>query len=399
MFNQMNSVLFVDDEPLMRELYSSLSRELGEEFQVRAVASGSEALKLMEASPADIVVSDLSMPEMHGGEFLTTVERLYPEAMRVVISGKADQLAVARCLMYGHRYFLKPLKLKELAGLLTRISRLRKVIASEKVKRIVGRSDVIPTPPETYLRLTELLEDNESSMDDVAAVVESDPALTAKLLQVVNSAAFGIGGGITTVSQAVQIAGVEIVGALLLALQARNFSEKRIKNRQILSVFWDHSLDTATRCRAIARAEGLNTEDQAKCFTVGMLHDIGKLVLAANDEKEYSTLVTRAGREKTPLHLKELEIYGATHADIGAYLLGLWGLPDEIVNAVERHHSLGPDLGKKFNPVVCVHVAQNLLPAAGRVADLDVEFLKGCKLIGRVPAWEEALESEVVGVA
>jgi putative nucleotidyltransferase with HDIG domain len=392
----MNSVLFVDDEPLMRELYASLPRELGKDFQVRTVASGEAALRAMEEHPADIVVSDLSMPEMHGGEFLTAVERNYPEAMRVVISGKADQLAVARCLMYGHRYFLKPLQLKELALHLNRISRLRTVVSNDRVKKIVGRSDVLPTPPETYLRLTELIEDSESSMEDVAAVVEADPALTAKLLQVVNSAAFGIGGGIATVSQAVQIAGVEVIGALLLGLQARGFAEKKLKNRQLLSVFWDHSLDTATRCRAIAQAEGFNTVQQATCFTVGMLHDIGKIVLAANEEKEYGALVAAAVREKIPIYKKELECYQATHADIGAYLLGLWGLPDEIITAVERHHSLGADLGKKFSSVLCVHVAQNLASIGSRVAELDEKFLKDCKLSGRIQAWEEALENEVV---
>lgn len=392
----MNSVLFVDDEPLMRELYASLPRELGEQFRVRTVSSGEEALHAMQEEPAQIVVSDLSMPEMHGGEFLTAVERNYPEAMRVVISGKADQLAVARCLMYGHRYFLKPLKLKELATHLNRISRLRRVIRSDKVKKIVGRSDVLPTPPETYLRLTELIEDNESSMEDLAAVVESDPALTAKLLQVVNSAAFGIGGGITTAAQAVQIAGVEVIRALLLGLQARGFAEKKLKNRQLLSAFWEHSLDTATRCRAIAQAEGLNTNHQANCFTVGILHDIGKLVLAANDEKEYAALVARSTRERVPLYKKELEFYEATHADIGAYLLGLWGLPDEIITAVERHHTLAADLGRKFTPVLCVHVAQNLLPSATRVAELNESFIKECKLSGRIPSWEEALEVEVV---
>jgi HD-like signal output (HDOD) protein len=127
-----------------------------------------------------------------------------------------------------------------------------------------------------------------------------------------------------------------------------------------------------------------------------MLHDIGKLVLAANEEKEYGALVMRADREKVPLYKKELEVYEATHADIGAYLLGLWGLPDEIILAVERHHTLGADLGKKFNPVVCVHVAQNLLSNGARTAELDEKFLKECKLTGRIPAWEEALSEEVV---
>ena len=189
----MNSVLFVDDEPLMRELYRNLSRELGADYQVQTVSGGAEALEILAAQPVDILVSDLAMPEMPGSEFLTTVEKQYPETMRVVISGVADELAVARCLMYGHRYFQKPLDIKEIANVVRRVSRHQKVIRSAKVKKIVGRSNVLPTPPETYLRLTELLQDADSPLDEVSRIIELDPGLTTKLLQVVNSAAFGYG--------------------------------------------------------------------------------------------------------------------------------------------------------------------------------------------------------------
>ena len=387
----MNSVLFVDDEPLMRELYCNLSKELGGDFHVRTVSGGTEALETLAAEPVDIIVSDLSMPEMPGGEFLTTVERLYPNSMRVVISGVADELAVARCLMYGHRYFQKPLDIKEIATLVRRVSKHRKVIRSDRVKKIVGRSDVLPTPPETYLRLTELLQDADSSLEEVARVVESDPGLTAKLLQVVNSAAFGYGGKVTTVQEAVQMAGVEIVRSLLLVLQARTFAEKRIKNKQLVAAFWKHSLETGARCRAMSRAERLDLQEQATCFTAGLLHDIGKLVLAASEEKEYADLLEASAREHVPVFRKELETYDATHADIGAYLLGLWGLPDAIVHAVERHHSLASDLGTGFTPSLCVHLAQNLAPARGRNPELDRAFLSEHGLDSRVAEWEETI--------
>jgi putative nucleotidyltransferase with HDIG domain len=212
------------------------------------------------------------------------------------------------------------------------------------------------------------------------------------LLQVVNSVAFGIGGGVTTVQQAVQLAGVEVISALLLGLQARNFAETRLKNRKLLREFWQHSLEIGTRCRTVARIEGMNTRGQATCFTAGLLHDVGKLVLATHDEKEYGALVARAQRERVPLHKIEAEVYGATHADIGAYLLGLWGLPDEIITAVERHHNIAADLGKRFTPVMCVHIAQNLLPPEGRVAELNIDLLKESKLHSRLAKWEEALE-------
>jgi putative nucleotidyltransferase with HDIG domain len=389
----MNSVLFVDDEPLMRELYTNLAKVLGPDFQIRTVSGGVEALDLLAKEPFDIIVSDLSMPQMPGGEFLTIVERLYPETMRVVISGIGDELAVARCLMYGHRYFQKPLQLKEIADLIRRISRHGKVLRSERVKKIVGRSDVLPTPPETYLRLTELLQDTDSPLDEVAGVIESDPGLTARLLQVVNSVAFGYGGKLTTVEEAVQIAGVEVVRSLLLALQARHFAEKRLKNKQLLTTFWQHSIETGARCRTLARAERLSLTEQEICFTAGLLHDIGKLVLAASEEKIYAELIAASVRDSVPVFDRELDVYGATHADIGAYLLGLWGLPDTIIHPVERHHNLGTDLGKGFTPVVCVHLAQNLAPSGKRANELNEGFLKECGLHGRVPQWEEALRN------
>ena len=390
----MNSVLFVDDEPLMRELYRNLARELGPDFRVQTVSGGAEALQLLEKQPVDILVSDLAMPEMTGGEFLTTVERLYPETMRVVISGVADELAVARCLMYGHRYFQKPLDIKEIANVVRRVSRHQKVIRSAKVKKIVGRSNVLPTPPETYLRLTELLQDPDSPLDEAARIIESDPGLTTKLLQVVNSAAFGYGSRLTTVEDAVQIAGVEVVRSLLLVIQARNFGEKRLRNKQLLADFWKHSLETGSRCRTLARAERLSTTEQANCFTAGLLHDIGKLVLAANEEKAYAELVSTSIREKVPVYKLELAEFEATHADIGAYLLGLWGLPDAIVHSVDRHHLLSLETDSDFTPLLCVHLAQNLVPIGARVAELDDQFLSRFGLTDRVAEWEEVLKSE-----
>ena len=390
----MNSVLFVDDEPLMRELYRNISRELGADFRVQTVSGGAEALQILAAEPVDILVSDLAMPEMTGGEFLTSVERLYPETMRVVISGVADELAVARCLMFGHRYFQKPLDLKEIASVVRRISRHQKVIRSAKVKKIVGRSNVLPTPPETYLRLTELLQDPDSPLDEASRIIESDPGLTTKLLQVVNSAAFGYASKLTTVEDAVQIAGVEVVRSLLLVIQARNFGEKRLRNKQLLANFWKHSLDTGARCRSLARAERLSTTEQANCFTAGLLHDIGKLVLAANDEQEYAELIAASVREKVPVYKKELALYEATHADIGAYLLGLWGLPDAIVHCVDRHHSMAQETVSDFTPLLCVHIAQNLVPASDRVAELDHQFLAQSGFTGRIAEWEETLKAE-----
>src|SRR6185369_3325880 len=151
-------VLFVDDEPLILSLYEALSPDLGPNFTVRTARDGHEALRVMDETDVQIVVSDLEMPEMPGGELLTHVEKKYPNAMRVVISGYDDELHVARCLTFGHRYLRKPVEPDTLASTLKRLSALRDSLADEKVKALLSTGDALPSPPETYLCLSDALQ-------------------------------------------------------------------------------------------------------------------------------------------------------------------------------------------------------------------------------------------------
>src|ERR1041384_3879767 len=150
-------ILFVDDEPLMREFYAMVGAVLESEYEVFTASSGKEGLEFLAHTPVDIVVSDLVMPEMNGHEFMTRVAGDHPESMRIVISAHEDQLTVAQCLMFGHRYFNKPFDIKNLAAVLKRICNLKHQVGSEKLKRVVSGLGALPPPPRIYLRLTEAL--------------------------------------------------------------------------------------------------------------------------------------------------------------------------------------------------------------------------------------------------
>jgi HD-like signal output (HDOD) protein len=373
----------------MREFYAMVGSILGTEYEVFTAPSGREGLAFLEETPVDIVVSDLVMPEMNGHEFMTEVAREHPESMRIVISAHQDQLTVAQCLMFGHRYFHKPFDLKNLASILKRICHLKHQDGSERLKRVVSGLGALPTPPRLYLRLTEALNSAFTSLDEIGEIVQEDPGLTLKLLQISNSAYFGMARKIITPMDAVQVVGLEVLRGVVLCLHAFKFYQTKSFDSISTAQLWEHSFRTAHGARRIARAESLPEKECEESFVSGLLHDIGKLVLAANADADYRLAVKRSREEERSLDTVEMEIFGATHAQVGAYLLGLWGLPEPVVSNVELHHSLSSIAQKGFCPVSAIHVAQSL--ESGGLNRLDTAYLKQIGCEDRVPIWQAAL--------
>jgi putative nucleotidyltransferase with HDIG domain len=385
-------LLFVDDEPILREVYSALGQALGQGHEVHTAGTGQEALKLLSQKTFEVVVSDLAMPGMDGMAFLNEVVRDYPESARIVVSGFADRLKVAECLTIGHRFFSKPLDFKILAALLKRICKYSYLVRDEAVRRMVCGSAALPTPPETYLKLNETLSSPYTNLDDVGKIVEQDAGLSTKLLHIVNSAQFGISRQIVTPTEAVQILGIEVLRALMLGVKAFSYYDENPFVKTTFKDLWHHSLDVAVAARKLAVLEKLDAEACEECFLAGLLHDIGKLILAANAEGRYELVLDLSKKAAIPLHQAEIGIFSCTHAQIGAYLLALWGVPDTVIRAVELHHSLERAKLTGFDALLAVHVAQNLEPA--RRKQLDLPLLRTLGLENRVPEWEQGIRQE-----
>jgi putative nucleotidyltransferase with HDIG domain len=333
-----------------------------------------------------IVVSDLEMPEMPGGELLSHVEKRYPETMRVVISGYDDELHIARCLTFGHRYLRKPVEPEALANTLQRLSALRDSLANEKVRALLSTGDALPSPPETYLCLSEALQRDESSAADFAAIIESDPVLSANLLAAVNSPTFGLSVGIEGIKELFDVVGVQVVRSLILSLHTKEFYEPRTRNTELFEELWKHSLASAAHARKLASLEKHSFRDCQAAYVAGLLHDIGKFVLAAHVKDD------DAGRCRTMAALLqyEREVLGLSHTTIGAYLLGLWGLPESVVATAELHHSVGQVPPHAYNPIVYVHAAENLLKPEGE-SELNLGFVAKAGKTERLPVWRDVL--------
>ncbi|MDB6039800.1 MAG: hypothetical protein JWM99_3641 [Verrucomicrobiales bacterium] len=384
-------ILFVDDDSLVQEFYQFLGTFLGDDFEVVGASGGSEALQILAETPMDIVVSDLAMPGMSGQEFMVKVLRTFPESIRFIVSGHSDQLTVAQSLMFAHRYFHKPFGLKPFCESLKRICRLKHLVGDPKIKRIVYGLGALPTPPEVYFKLGEAINCPKSSIEFIAEIVQQDPALTIKVLQVVNSAEFGPARRITTPAEAINILGVEILRAMMLSIQAFKFYESKSSHSFSVKQLWSHCLKTAVAAKRLARLEKLSPEEAEEAFVSGLLHDIGKLVLSANAPTEYQIVAKRSRTEGISASELEREIFGATHAQVGAYLLGLWGLPDAIVDAVESHHSLPPVTPGRFSAGIAVHVAQCLEPSSDQMDALNCNYLEQAGFSDRIEEWKRTL--------
>lgn len=385
-------ILFVEDNPVLLQLYGTMLEGQGE-WEVAAVASGEAALELMAASVFDVVVSDLRMPGMDGVQLIHEVKQRHPRTSRIILSGLSDQREIAECLGETHQFFAKPFTAKTLKATLTRLCGLDTYLRDEKLCSLAARLGTLPSFPSLYLDIMQELATENPSVENIAHIVAQDPAMTAKMLQIANSAALGLAHPVHSSFDAVQFVGTSTVRSLALSAHVFSAFEKTALKNFSIAGLWEHAIKTATLARAILRASGADPAEVEDAYTAGMLHDLGKMMLAANLPDQFQQAVNLAHEHRLPLHAAEQQVFGATHAGVGAYLLGLWGLPAPIVEAVAFHHCPGQSADRKPGPLTGVHVASVLenelcgSEPASACASLDLDYLNAIGVADRLAAW------------
>lgn len=385
-------ILFVDDDAMVLSGLERSLRAMRREWDMQFVLGGREAMEAMARAPFDVVISDMRMPGMDGAELLERVKKQFPQTVRMVLSGQSDRDTIFRSTKPTHQYFSKPCEVEELRQKLIRVLALRDVLDNPKLKQLVSQVEAVPSLPSLCQALRNVLASPSPSLDAVADIVVQDMGMSAKLLQLVNSAFLGVAASESDPRKAVSIIGIENLGALVLL---HLFSELSIPLVARLQGIWTHSRATATFARAIARAEGLAENLAQDAFTSGLLHDIGQVLLAATCGEEYEAAVELAVAERSPLVASEQGVFGTTHAQVGAYLLGLWGLPDAVVEAVAWHHAPAQAHPASFSPLIAVHVAdffdRQLHPSRlGLSYDaIDEPLLATLGIADRLPVWKD----------
>jgi HD-like signal output (HDOD) protein len=386
-------ILFVDDEPQVLRGFQTMMRKDRERWDLSFALGSEVALSELHKRPYDVVISDMRMPGMDGAELLALIKRQWPATVRIMLSGESDRESIARALPSLHQFIAKPCDGATLRGIIERSARVISKSADAQVRAAIGGVDKLPTPSRLYFELSHLASTPTSTIAQVAQVVSEDPAMTAKILQLVNSAFFGIAEHTSSVSAAVSYLGVDLIRYLALS-QAMfecvdrepfaGFSTEHIQRT---------SLQTAALARKIVRG---SRRDEA--FVAGLLHDLGQVILAVTLRETYAAVAEVVRITGEPLATVERDFLGITHGDVGAYLLGIWGLPAEIVAGVAFHHAPGSGPPAHADIVTAVHVADALVDTScmgepTNLDRLDRAFLERAGLADQLAAWCALVDS------
>ena len=396
----MKRILFVDDEPRILEGLQRILRPRRGEWDMNFADSGQAALVAMETASYDVVVTDMKMPKMDGATLLKIVRERYPCVLRIVLSGYTDIEASYRAVPVAHQFLLKPCEPDKLHSAIDRGTCLIDLLNHKGLAGMIGSLRDLPSAPEAILGLKVELESPEPSLRRIVSIIERDVAIAAKVLQMVNSAFFGNPREVTDIETAVTLIGANTLRHLVLSVEAfRSFTLKKKVSGFALEEFDEHAQLTSRIAAGIAEQEELPTA----MAIAALLHDVGKLVLAECTPEQFSRAWEEANGAHEPLHVVEERNSGVGHAEVGAYLLGLWGLPYPVIEAVAHHHRPRRAKPQKFDMVVGVYVAnvlaRQVAPApsgfhASEILEVDTNLLESFHVEGKVAAWKKMAEEQ-----
>lgn len=390
-------ILFVDDEPnvlagLRRSLHS-----MSNEWTMQFASSGQEALEVMATQPFDVLVTDMRMPGMSGAQLLDVVRQRFPQTVRMVLSGQCDRETILTSVGPTHQFLSKPCDPQQLKAKIAQAFALRDLLENPALQKIVAQLKDIPSLPAVYQQIMDELRSREPSPAKVGKLIAQDMGMTAKTLQLVNSAFFGLRCHVSNPVQAANLLGLDTIRALVLSTHIFSQMESGLFEEIDGARLWDHSIAVSGFAKTIAAAEHGSQQVVDDSLTAGLLHDIGKLILACAFNSQYKSTLELAASRNIALWAAEREVLGCTHAEIGGYLLGIWGLPHSIVEAVAWHHRPSDSPATAFCPLLAVHAASvydaQMHPGHSEArTELDHTFLARVGLEGHAQLWQQTCE-------
>jgi putative nucleotidyltransferase with HDIG domain len=391
-------VLFVDDEEAILSALRRMLRRHAPDWETSFAVGGEAALTRLSDERFDVVVTDMRMPVMDGAAVLKSVREEHPATVRIVLSGHNEMAAALRTVPLAHQFLTKPCDPDELRAAVNRATRLQDVLTRTELLPVIGGVDTLPSPPAVIARLGALLAAPDVDIDQVVEVVSADAAISAKLLQLVNSAFFGVARRVGDVATAVRYLGIVTVRDLAVAVHAFRAMSGDTSSKALVDEIHAHSSQVAELTQLLVD----DGRHRHEAFVAALLHDVGRLVLAARAGDAYADVVAEAAGSDRRLQDLETEAFGASHTEVGALFLSMWGLPYPIVEVVLSHHQ-PRELREPLSTADFTYLAEGLLHGMpnvdrGLVAEGPAEPLPadvmGWKAVSRaLEAWNGVPES------
>jgi HD-like signal output (HDOD) protein len=333
------TILFLDDEEPILASLRSLFRHDG--HNLIFFHGGAEALAALRGRRADIIVSDMRMPNMTGIEFLNAAAAICPEATRIILSGYEEKEIVITAVARGlaQHYLMKPWDDPGFRHLIDDAVALQRKLRDQRLKELLSSFSTLPSPPKFHLKLREMLQNSDNSLKELVVEVEKSPPLVAKLLRVANSVYFGTRKTVTSVRDAVIFIGTDYIANLVMAIEAFQNVTGQVEAEDLETVekLWDKALRRAGIAKFVAE-QWPGFKDPNLPYVASLLQDIGYVVRLCSDRDAYNRMLELTATHQVPTYEADLRIFTIPHDVVGAALLQYWNLPPSIVEAVRNHH-------------------------------------------------------------
>jgi len=398
----MKRILFVDDEVFVLDGLRRMLRRMRSKWEMDFVDSGEKALELMEQQEYDVIVSDMRMPNLSGADLLNQVKEKYPHTIRFILSGYSDKDLILKSLESTHQYLSKPCDPETLKTRILRATSLQDSIGIDSLQNLVSQMGELPTLPTIHNELLKLLRIPDVSGEALSDAIKKDIGITAKILKFANSGYVGLKRKISSVSDAVSYLGMEYIRSIILTIGAFGRLKEFKVEGLCLEDFWNRSLQIAEAAKAIAISQTSSKSQAEEAYVSGLLHASGKLILYSSFPDKVKEVEELVKSGEVNLLEAETQVFGAHHSQVGAYLLGLWGLATSIVESVHWYSNPSQSVPVDFQPLTAVHVASALLTSEDEgivktkssasdiffpTIEIDEDYLDKISLLSRLEDW------------
>lgn len=390
-------ILFVDDE---RKILMALRRSLRrfrDQWDMVFAEGGAAGLDECASATFDLVVSDARMPGMEGSEFLNEVARLYPDTVRMILSGQCSRKSVLKCVAVAHQFLSKPCDPEILKNVLQKICETRGHFHHSPHRVDMSRVQRLPSQRCIYKQLTDTMESRRVSTEELAGILVRDVAMTAKVMQLVSSGFFGSPQRVENTAEAAKFLGQEIIGTLVdcSAVFELHGEENTEEDLRQLS---DHSFAVAAAAREVAKTLTNDPSLIGDAYVAGMLHEVGVLALAGRTADQREPLNPGKSCRKAVDFANLANPARGRGLDPSGYLVAIWGLPDPVIQAVSYHRAPDRCPGDALAPLIAVHVANALLepcrkPRKETTNYLKKNFLRQAGCADRLELWRNICEA------
>lgn len=346
-----------------KDIIVKIERELSNlelAYQLIELYQCDEIHETLKNTELDIIAIDMNIPDCDYMSILKMLKEDYPHLVRILIAEEWSKELVVMTNDLVHLIIEKKYLSEMLVNTIIRAEQMRELLKNDKLTQLINSFDELPIMQNVYIELLHMLQTPDVPLKKIGDLISKEYSLTAKILQVANMSIFTHLGRINNPQQAVVFLGTNVIRAVILYLQVFSFDTKNPKQFKFINQLESHCLHVSELARKISTIYHSNTELQDDTFTTALLHDIGKLIIITKTNK-LEEIIEYSEKNHCDLWKAELEILGTSHAEIGAYLLSLWGFPSSVINGVAYHHQASKSKNNEFSPLTFVHIAESLI--------------------------------------